>query len=247
VDQVLGKILIVEDDPLWQEFLQEPLADEYALTVVSNRGEAKEALDRAQAAGEPFRVVTVDIGLDRQTPSLQDGEDILAFVRQHHRGTKCIVVTGHESVSTTRLRDYFKQFEVFDYIGKADFDLVRFKQIVDKVFYFHGYRLLAELGRGGMGTVYKALDLANDRRIVALKVLHQDPRLLPDDLARHLARFSQEVETIRRLAHPNIVTLYDYVTVEEPDSQVFFVMEYLPGPTLEAAKNHRLWHCQGLE
>lgn len=236
-----SKILIVEDDPLWQTFLREPLEAEYALTVVSNRDQAQEALDSASAAGQPFDVVTVDIGLEHDTASL-DGEDILAFVNRHHHGTKCIVITGHQDVSTTRLRNYFKEFDVFDFIGKADFDTDQFKEIVDRAFEFNGYRILAELGRGGMGTVYKARDPQHNNRIVALKVLYHDSRLSPDDLARRLARFSQEVETIRRLVHPNIVTVYNYSATPEPEKQAFFVMEYLNGDTLEQilAANRKL-------
>ena len=135
-----NKILIVEDDPLWQSFLQEPLEDEYALTVVSTRSEAKDALDKAKAAGRPFELVTVDIGLENDAPTL-DGEALLDFVNKHHRRTKCIVVTGHQSVGMAQLRDYFTKFEVFDYVGKADFDLDHFKKVVDRVFYKHaGHR-----------------------------------------------------------------------------------------------------------
>ena len=101
------------------------------------------ALNTAQRTGDPFRVVTVDIGLGQSLAAL-DGEDILAFVNQNYEDTKCIVVTGHASVGTKRLRKYFKEFEVFDFVEKADFDISQFKQIVDKAFDFHGYRILAD-------------------------------------------------------------------------------------------------------
>ena len=229
----LGKILIVEDEPLWQGFLQEPLQDEYDLTVVSNRAEAKDALTTAAESGEPFDVVTVDIGLDRGASSFE-GEDILAFVRKGCPGTKCIVVTGHQEVDPTRLRNYFKEYEVFDYISKADFDLAYFKQVMDKAFYLYGYRILGELGRGGMGVVYKAVEPNNENRVVALKMLHANQGLSSEDAGRQLARFKREVETIRRLDHPNIVTIYDYLAPVDTGGQIFFVMEYLPGKTLEA-------------
>jgi serine/threonine protein kinase len=228
-----GRILIVENDPLWQEFLQDPLTEEYFLTVVSNRAEAEQALNEAKTAGNPFNVVTVDIGLEHDVSAL-DGENILALVSQHHRNTKCIVVSGHHSVGTTKLRNYFKKFDVFDYVGKADFDLLHFKQVIDDAFLFHGYRILQVLGRGGMGTVYKALDPEHDNRIVALKVLHSGSGLSPEAAVRRIARFAQEVETIRRLEHPYIVKVYDYLAVEEAEGQAFFVMEYLDGLTLEA-------------
>ncbi|MDH3675050.1 MAG: protein kinase [Anaerolineae bacterium] len=228
-----GTILIVEDDPLWQSFLQEPLENEYTLTVVSSEARAKEALNRAKSNGQPFDVVTVDIELKREGSALE-GEDLLAFVSQHHRQTKCIVVTGHESVGTTKLRNYFKMFDVFDFVGKSEFDSTRFKEIVDKAFYFQGYRILAELGRGGMGTVYKARDPEQDNRLVALKVLHNLPTQSPDVLAHRLARFGQEVETARRLSHSAIVEVYDYVVADDMDEPSYFVMEYLAGLTLDA-------------
>ena len=227
-----GKILIVENDPLWQEFLQEPLVDDYYLTIAANRVEAERALQRAQAEGHPFNVVTVDIGLEHDVAAV-DGEDILALVSQHHHQTKCIVVSGHHSVGTTKLRNYFKQFNVFDYVSKADFDLTHFKEVVDGAFFFHGYRLLEEVGQGGMGTVYKALDSNQDNQVVALKILHSGSGLSPEVAARRIARFAQEVETIRRLIHPNIVKIFDYVAMEEAEGHTFFAMEYLDGPSLE--------------
>lgn len=228
----LGKILILEDDPLWQAFLQDPLAAEYDLTIVANTEEAKVALDVAKDKGLPFNLVTVDIGLDEANKSFE-GEDILAFVSQYHPTTKCIVVTGHQKVGTSKLRDYFKKFDVLDFIGKDEFDMVQFKEMVDKIFYFHQYRILAEVGRGGMGTVYKALDGAHDNRLVALKVLHRNLGLKPTEALRRLARFEQEVETIRKLNHPNIVIIYDYFIADQTEGQVFFVMEFLDGQTLD--------------
>lgn len=227
-----GRILIVENDPLWQELLQDPLQAEYELTVVSDKEDAETALTAAIEARQPYNVVTVDIGLTANAQALE-GEDILALIRNHHPQTKCIVVSGHDEVGTTKLRNYFKQFEVFDYVAKADFDLGKFKQIIDDAFEFHGYRLLEEVGRGGMGVVYKAADPQNDQQLVALKVLHHDSNLSLEMNQRRMARFQQEVEAIQRLAHPNIVTIYDYLVVEAVTAQAFLVMEYLDGITLE--------------
>ena len=226
-----NKILIVEDDPLWQNFLQEALEADYTLTVVATREEAKIALDQAKNAGNPFDLVTVDIGLENDTPTL-DGEALLTYVNEYHR-TKCIVVTGHHSVGMSKLRSYFREFEVFDFVGKAEFDIIKFKEVVDRAFHLHGYRILAEVGRGGMGTVYKAIDPHHNNRTVALKVLHPDSRLTEDDYKRRLARFRQEVETACRLRHPNIVTVFDYAANQGPKDQLYFVMEFLEGQTLQ--------------
>jgi len=86
------------------------------------------------------------------------------------------------------------------------------------------YVLERELGRGGMGVVFLARDVALDRP-VAIK-------LLPPGLAgtpERRQRFLQEARTAARLAHPHIVPIH---AVEECDGLVFFVMGYIAGATL---------------
>ncbi len=87
-----------------------------------------------------------------------------------------------------------------------------------------GYEVLQELGRGGMGVVYRARQIGLNR-IVALKML------LPDSLAtpEMLARFRSEAEALARLHHPNIVPIYD---IGECQGRPYFTMEYVPGPSL---------------
>jgi serine/threonine-protein kinase len=81
-----------------------------------------------------------------------------------------------------------------------------------------------ELGRGGMGTVYLARDVALDRP-VALKVLH--PTLAADPEQRE--RFLREARTGARLSHPHIVPLY---AVEAEDDLVYFVMGLIDGESV---------------
>ncbi len=86
------------------------------------------------------------------------------------------------------------------------------------------YSIERELGRGGMGIVLLARDVALDR-LVAIK-------LLPPDLAAdaaHRERFLREARTAAGLSHPNIVPIH---TVEEHGDLVFFVMGYVDGETL---------------
>ena len=90
------------------------------------------------------------------------------------------------------------------------------------------YEVLAPLGAGGMGEVYRARDTRLDRT-VALKVL---PATVANDSDRH-DRFRREARAISRLSHPHICTLHD---VGEQDGVDFLVMEYLAGETLA----HRL-------
>jgi serine/threonine protein kinase len=88
------------------------------------------------------------------------------------------------------------------------------------------YRLLDELGRGGMGRVYKALHTVMDR-VVAVKVI--SPELIRDPLA--VEWFRREVRACTQLAHPNIVMAYD---ADEAEGLHFLVMEYVHGITLDA-------------
>lgn len=86
------------------------------------------------------------------------------------------------------------------------------------------YQVIAAIGAGGMGEVYKASDTRLNRT-VALKVL---PAHLSDDPDRRY-RFDREAQTIASLNHPHICTLYD---IGQEGSTGFLVMEYLEGDTL---------------
>jgi tRNA A-37 threonylcarbamoyl transferase component Bud32 len=88
------------------------------------------------------------------------------------------------------------------------------------------YRIIEQLGQGGMATVYKAYHPALDR-YVALKVLH--PAFRED--ASFLMRFQREAKVIARLEHPNIVPIYDYA---EHMGQPYLVMKFIEGETLKA-------------
>jgi serine/threonine protein kinase len=88
------------------------------------------------------------------------------------------------------------------------------------------YRVLEQLGQGGMATVFKAYHAALDR-CVALKVLHQG--FLQDK--SFLARFEREAKLIARLEHAHIVPVYDFSNHE---GQPFLVMKFIEGETLKA-------------
>src|SRR5262249_46214621 len=87
-----------------------------------------------------------------------------------------------------------------------------------------GYEILNELGRGGMGVVYKARHVKLNR-LVALKMILAD-EFAP---APHLSRFLIEGEMIARLQHPNIVQIYQ---VGQHRGRPFFELEYVAGGTL---------------
>ena len=85
------------------------------------------------------------------------------------------------------------------------------------------YEIQSEVGRGGFGRVYKALD-PDVKRLVAIKILAAPP---DDDLR---ARFQFEAAAAGNLRHKNIVTIYDFGEFEQ---KPFLVMEYLEGQTLQ--------------
>src|SRR5262245_2489725 len=86
------------------------------------------------------------------------------------------------------------------------------------------YEVVVQIGVGGMGEVYRALD-THLKRQVAIKVL---PASVADDPDR-LARFQHEAEVLAQLNHPNIAAIYG---LDKADGQAAHVMELVEGPTL---------------
>ncbi|ANS64667.1 serine/threonine-protein kinase [Streptomyces lincolnensis] len=86
------------------------------------------------------------------------------------------------------------------------------------------YRVDARIAVGGMATVYRALDTRLDR-VLALKVMH--PALAADGV--FVERFIREAKSVARLAHPNVVQVFDQGT---DGSYVYLAMEYIAGCTL---------------
>ncbi|MGL4554695.1 MAG: serine/threonine-protein kinase [Gemmataceae bacterium] len=86
------------------------------------------------------------------------------------------------------------------------------------------FRVLAPLGRGGMGTVFLVRDVRNFR-LAALKIL--PPRLAKE--ARMRARFQREMEMCRKVSHPNLAEAYD---VGQYRGVSYIAMEFIPGRTL---------------
>lgn len=88
-----------------------------------------------------------------------------------------------------------------------------------------GYQILGELGRGGMGVVYRARQRGL-KRLVALKMVLSGGHAS----AEQLARFRAEAEAVAQLQHPNIVQIYD---VGERDGLPFFALEFIDGQALD--------------
>ncbi|MDO5501704.1 MAG: Stk1 family PASTA domain-containing Ser/Thr kinase [Actinomycetia bacterium] len=86
------------------------------------------------------------------------------------------------------------------------------------------YRIVEQIARGGMATVFEALDTRLDRH-VALKVMH--PALAADET--YVSRFGREAKAAAKLTHPNIVAVHDQ---GEDDGRIFLIMELVRGRTL---------------
>ncbi len=93
------------------------------------------------------------------------------------------------------------------------------------------YRIIEQLGQGGMATVFKAYHAALDR-YVAIKVLHPAFKEEPN----FLSRFQREARVVARLEHPNIVPIYDYA---EHKGQPYLVLKFIEGQTLKAYMNEK--------
>src|ERR1700733_8812315 len=95
---------------------------------------------------------------------------------------------------------------------------------------FGRYEIIAELGRGAMGVVYKARDPKIDR-FVAVKTVNLSSQNV-EEQHEYRERFFHEAQAAGRLLHPGIVTIFD--TGEEPESRIpYLVMEYIPGQSLD--------------
>ncbi|HEX6088400.1 MAG TPA: serine/threonine-protein kinase [Thermoanaerobaculia bacterium] len=88
------------------------------------------------------------------------------------------------------------------------------------------YKVVSQLGRGGMGVVYKGRDEALNR-FVAIKVLTEN---LTED-PTFLQRFVREAQAAAALSHPNVVQIY--FTGQDDDGHPYFVMEFVPGQSLD--------------
>jgi serine/threonine protein kinase len=87
------------------------------------------------------------------------------------------------------------------------------------------YQILDEVGRGGMGVVYKARQLSLNR-LVAIKTFLPGESIRPEDLGR----FKLEAEAVARLQHPNIIQIYE---VGEYNRRPYLALEFLDGGSLE--------------
>jgi WD40 repeat protein/tRNA A-37 threonylcarbamoyl transferase component Bud32 len=91
------------------------------------------------------------------------------------------------------------------------------------------YRIVALLGKGGMGAVYRAQDTQFGDRTVAIKEMSQSG-LGPEEIAEATAAFKQEALLLANLMHPNLPRIYDHFSEE---GQWYLVMDFIEGESLE--------------
>ncbi len=99
-----------------------------------------------------------------------------------------------------------------------------------------GFEILGELGRGGMGVVYKARQ-THLKRLVALKVIIGEGK--PTDTSN--ARFLLEAEAAARLEHPNIIQVYE---VGEAGGRAYLALEFVEGPNMASLLDRKPWSPQ---
>ncbi len=92
------------------------------------------------------------------------------------------------------------------------------------------YRIIEQLGSGGMATVYKAYHAALDR-YVAIKIMHPAFKANP----QFFERFQREARVVARLEHPHIIPVYDF---SEHHGEPYLVMRFVTGDTLKARMDH---------
>ena len=114
-------------------------------------------------------------------------------------------------------------------LSAADIDIVQALQHPNDI--VPGYKILDLIGRGGMGVVYRAMQLDLEK-IVALKTILignvNDPTVA--------ARFEREAKSLAQLHHPSIVQAFNF---GKHEGRYYFAMEYVPGRTCEQAVNER--------
>lgn len=118
-------ILIIEDEERWQNTYRELLGDKYKIECVSNLADAQNVLRR-----HFFPVALVDIRLDKDDDTNEEGMEVLALIHALDEGTSAIVLTAWGTVDTAKraLRGY----DVFDYLEKQTLDVHAMMDMAEK-------------------------------------------------------------------------------------------------------------------
>jgi eukaryotic-like serine/threonine-protein kinase len=189
---------------------------------------------RAWSQGER---VLVETYLDEQPQVRADVQAVLDLIYNE-------IMLREEAGESPQLEEYLDRFPELDTELRLQFELERAMSVPSpesvsdltmvsvtpsrpapmRAPFVRGYEILGELGRGGMGVVYKARQLRLNR-IVALKMILAGDHASPEAGLRFLA----EAESVARLHHPHIVQIYAFGDCE---GRPFFEMEYVAGGCL---------------
>ncbi|MEW6456290.1 MAG: protein kinase [Acidobacteriota bacterium] len=145
----------------------------------------------------------------------------------------------HFGICSEKLSEYNTAIELYRKILNKDYNFkdvrerlenlmnltIEVKELIETPETEERYRIIQRIGKGGMGTVYKAEDLLL-KRVVALKILKREN--LED--SRSIERFYLEARAAAALNHPNIVTIFDVGKFKE---NYFISMEYIEGKTMQ--------------
>ncbi len=98
------------------------------------------------------------------------------------------------------------------------------------------YKIIAPVGQGGMGAVYRADDLRLEGRVCAVKEVRPDPDATPEELAQAQTQFRREAFTLARLDHPNLPKVSDTFTENQRE---YLVMDFVGGQDLRQVMEER--------
>jgi len=224
-----GSILVVDDDPDALEYLETILSSSghHVATAGSGAG-ALEILERS-----PVDMVITDL----QMPKM-DGRALLSAIK--HTSADCPVLLVSASGSIPIALELVKAgAEGFlekpvkpdALISEVDGILAKSRRRTESGHRLGRFTLVRQLGAGGMGAVWEAIDPKLDRR-VALKLLHPQPGLPPTKRGEISARFSNEAHIAAGLTHANIAAVHDFG--ESEDGALYMVMELIRGTSLSA-------------
>jgi CheY-like chemotaxis protein len=118
---VENRILVVDDEELWRDWLKETLEKEnYPVERAGTSDEAEGKLGQAFKQGQPFHLVTVDIDMPGSSLSEKPGgESLLELLRNEYPGTKRVIVSGAQ-LTKEEIEGYF-QYEVLGFFSKGKF------------------------------------------------------------------------------------------------------------------------------
>jgi len=240
----LQELVCIDVEFRWKRFVEQLRGEDGGAshTATGRASETRLAQPRPAWESTPARPPAIESYLER-FPSLRQSDALPGLVQEEFRQR---LFAGEDPT----LDEYLSRFPDLEVDDTLEADLLNTTVVAspeqlasnagsvsgetllgaNQTREFGGYVLRRELGRGGMGIVYEAVESAT-QRTVALKVVRRDrwdnmPEAMQTEM---LARFRTETMTAARLDHDHIVTVFE---VGEHDGRRFFSMQFVDGPSL---------------